>query len=567
MNVEIGSRRTPPPPAPPALKRIVTRSFQVTIARRLRYLAWFRLGLVTTMLLVAVVLDLVFDDIGVLDGAIKRFFVALATATCGLSALYLWFLPRAPDLEAFGLAQVAGDLALTSLLVHATGGALSAFAFLYPLGALAAALLFYRRGALLISLASSALFAAVAIGGYREVLPPIAGQVVLPWETTAAEVARLVATNTAACFAVGVLGSILAAELRHARAEVEAQEVFIRDLAQLNDAIVRSLPSGLLSTDTAGRIRSANQAAHEILGLGGGHLVGRVFAEAAPELHALAARPTADDRVSRAEATLKRATGETVQIGVSVAPLRDPKGSVVGQVLSFQDLTPIRRMEEVVRRSEHLAGIGRLAAGIAHELRNPLASVSGAIELLRGAAEIGAEERKLMGIALREVARLGDLVDGLLQYARPQPPHKVPIDVSDLVGDIVRMFASDETLRDTDIQLEAPRGCRAHADASQLRQVVWNLLRNAAQAASAGGKIWVRVWQVGDRVQISVRDSGPGLKADSRARLFEPFFTTKERGTGLGLAIARRIVEEHGGAIDVESSPGSGATFTVSLSA
>ncbi|MEK6607624.1 MAG: ATP-binding protein [Myxococcota bacterium] len=540
-----------------------------TPTRRLAYLMSFRVVLVSVMLAAAVALDIAWGHIDFGRSQFGRYLLLLAGAAYVLAIAYSLLLPRARDTEAFGLTQIAGDLCLTTILVHTTGGGLSAFVFLYPLASLAAAVLFFRRGALLVALAGSTLFAAVAIGGYRGILPPIPGQEVLPWETTVQEIARLVATNAAACFAVAMLGNFLGKELGLARAQVAAQELFIRDLSVLNDAIVRALPSGLITTDRQSRIRTANAAASEILGASGG-LAGRALIEAAPPLFDLVARSPDQASIHRAEVSVVRDDGRSVELAVSVSPLRGQGDLVVGRVLSFQDLTELRSLAEKVRRAEHLAGIGRLSAAIAHELRNPLAAISGAIELLArdsNGAGRGAEEQQLHDIVLREVARLSKLVEDFLQYARPQPPHRAPIDLRDLVADVARMFREDAAQLGVAVAIEASREVRAEADASQLRQVLWNLLRNAAQASASGSSVEVAVRSDEGAALIAVRDRGAGLSAAARAHLFEPFFTTKEGGTGLGLAIAKRIVEEHGGTIDVDGAPGAGTTFTVRLPA
>jgi two-component system sensor histidine kinase PilS (NtrC family) len=239
----------------------------------------------------------------------------------------------------------------------------------------------------------------------------------------------------------------------------------------------------------------------------------------------------------------------------------------MGSAVIFQDLTEMRAMEERVRRSEQLAELGRVAAGLAHELRNPLASMSGSVELLKGGGGLGQEERRLMDIVLREAARLDQLVTRFLEWSRPAPPRREATDLSRLLDETLAVFRNDPGA--ARVRLEADLGPAAAAcDPDQMRQVFWNLLANAAQAMDGtGGRIRVSCAADADGVRVVVADDGPGIEPSDLPRLFEPFFTTKREGTGLGLATVQRIVDAHGGTIEVESAPGRGAAFTVRLPA
>jgi two-component system sensor histidine kinase PilS (NtrC family) len=211
--------------------------------------------------------------------------------------------------------------------------------------------------------------------------------------------------------------------------------------------------------------------------------------------------------------------------------------------------------------------VGRLAAGVAHEIRNPLAAISGSIELLQQTAGADRESTELMGIVLREVTRLNTLINDLLEFARPRRSELQRLDATATVQEMVRVFENDKRLQGARVELAAPAPVWIDVDAGHLRQLMWNLLRNAAEASPEGRPIVVEVASEanGGWARITVRDQGHGISAENRARIFEPFFSTKEGGTGLGLATVHRIVEEHKGRIEVETPADGGTVFTVRL--
>jgi two-component system sensor histidine kinase PilS (NtrC family) len=278
--------------------------------------------------------------------------------------------------------------------------------------------------------------------------------------------------------------------------------------------------------------------------------------------------------IRRSEIPLRRPDGRILHLGVSVSPYVDHIGRDAGTIVIVQDLTQLRSMEEAVKTSERLAAIGEVAAGLAHELRNPLAALSGSIELLRkrSLAKDDVNGQRLMDIVLRETERLDGLVSDFLGYARPAPPHVEPVDLDRLVEDTLAVFRNDVALGHTHGLVANLRGGgrRVRVDVGQIKQVLWNLLINALQAMPEGGAIRVstrpRAGEEGALV-IEVEDDGPGIQPADMRRIFEPFFTTKEGGTGLGLATVYRIVEAHGGRIDVHSAWGHGATFQITLPA
>ncbi len=219
-------------------------------------------------------------------------------------------------------------------------------------------------------------------------------------------------------------------------------------------------------------------------------------------------------------------------------------------------------------QAERLAALGRLAAGLAHEIRNPLGSISGSIELLRTGGTLSADDQKLCEIVERETARLNDLVGDMLDLSRPRAPAKVTVDLAMIARDLVTLAAKSGRGADVCVRYDGPRTAAVHADAAQVRQVVWNLMRNAVQASAPGAEVLVRVHdEAGGARLLEVSDHGPGIPAEARQRLFDAFFTTRAHGMGIGLAVVKRIVDDHGFAVEVDSGEGEGTTFRVRIPA
>jgi two-component system, NtrC family, sensor histidine kinase PilS len=453
----------------------------------------------------------------------------------------------------------AADLAVTSLLVYATGGAESPYIFLYALSIVGAGALSYRGGAVVVTLASISLLIAVSLLAWTQAITLPAVSQIRPWEQSGVDLIRTLGINLAALIGVGALSFIFGDQLQRGVETLATTRKAAADLLTVHEDIVRSLASGLITIAPDGVILTANLAAADILGQPPA-FAGQPIDKLMPGLSALIA--TEHGELRRADLQL----AADLTVGVTVSPLRDVRNQVIGRVVNFQDLTELRRLEAQSRRSERLAMIGQLAAGIAHEIRNPLASISGSIELLRQGPSASDDDRTLMAIVHREVQRLNVLIGDLLDYANPRPPQPVDFDLGVMVEETLQVARGEQAFASVEMALAVDRPLRLHADPAKLRQVLWNLLRNAADAAALGGRhVHVDARRGPDATTIVVSDDGPGIPADQLARIFDPFFTTKSKGTGLGLATCHAIVAEHGGHIDVASEPGGGTRMTVSL--
>jgi two-component system sensor histidine kinase PilS (NtrC family) len=450
------------------------------------------------------------------------------------------------------------DIVLTSALIFITGGALSPYMFLYALTIVSAGALSYRRGAVIATVASLVAAVSVALIAHTHVLVLPLGQI-RPHEQSWLDLFRTLGINLAALTGVGALAVIFGDQLQKSADTLASTRRAAADLLTLHQDIVRSLSSGLITITPDGTILSANAVAAEILGKGA--LAGMQVDQAMPGVSVLIA-----DNRQRADLALPTPQHAMVMLGVTVSPLRDVHDEVIGRVINFQDLTELRRLELHARRAERLATVGQLAAGIAHEIRNPLASISGSIELLGSSAQTSEDDRTLMQIVNREVQRLNILIGDLLDYANPRPSEPVEFDLGNLVEETLRVARTEAAFADIELTGEITSALAINADPAKLRQVVWNLVRNARDAASLGGKhVYVAVTKRAAEAVISVRDDGPGIAKELVARIFDPFVTTKQKGTGLGLATSHAVVAELNGRIDVETEGGNGTTMIVTL--
>ncbi len=441
------------------------------------------------------------------------------------------------------------------------------------------ALLFDRQGAYSTAGVASAGFG-VAILAAGSLLPEAMGR--MPGELAFA----LWGVHTGAMLLVALFASGLARELRIAGVRLEESATDLAELRSLHERTVESLTSGVLTTDGQDRITSFNPGAERITGRRCSEVIGRPLLEVLPGIEGVGALEVGLGS-ARARFRFENAVGEERFLGMAISELRSGSEGRGGRVVIFQDVTEVVRLEAELARNARLAGIGELSASIAHEIRNPLAAISGAVEMLRSTldAEVAeGESGRLMEIALREIDRLNQLITDFLRYARPTPTLPVRCDLAALAREVGTAFRAGLG-PEAELRLEVGEQVWVDGDSKQLRQMLWNLLGNAREALPERGgciRLWVRpvAWpQEGagadrkgaeggeDLVELGVADTGVGIDAALLDRIFDPFFTTRSKGTGLGLATVHRIVENHGGKVHVCSAPGLGTTFRIRFGA
>jgi two-component system sensor histidine kinase PilS (NtrC family) len=385
--------------------------------------------------------------------------------------------------------------------------------------------------------------------------------------------ARSAVTNSTAFLLTGVLSGFLGEEIRKGMEKVRDRDDVILKLESFHKHVIDNIPSGLLTIDTQGRVNLVNDTACSILGMTREDTVGKPMGQVLAGIEGWEAREGRDDsRIPRAEIPFLRADGTEVFLGFSTSPMKDAEGHAIGRVVIFQDLTPIRQMEERVRIADRLAGVGELAAGLAHEIRNPLASIAGSSQLLRESVAPSGESATLLDIIGRESQRLNGLITDFLAYTGPSQRDATRLDVAALLRDVAEAVRAGEAReKGVAVELAPLPALMVVGDGEQLKQVAWNLVRNAVQAAPAGGTVMIDGFEQirhGSRFVVAmVVDTGAGIAPGILEKIFNPFFTTKEGGTGLGLSISQRIVHQHKGFIEVRPAPGRGCAFSVFLPA
>jgi two-component system sensor histidine kinase PilS (NtrC family) len=481
----------------------------------------------------------------------------------------------------FAAANVVTDLAIVTSLVHFSGGPDSVFPFLYVVVAAYSAFFFDTRGAVGTALLAMACHGAVLIAGYWGWIP---SQAIGPPEPAAVLLTQWFVTSGAIAI-VAILANRLTDELRRTGEALSRRTSDLRMLQSLHESTVKSLMSGLLTTDGAGRVTSFNPEAERITQRAAEDVMGTPVAEVIPGVveQVIAHAEEEGTQSSRARMPFVNANGEQLHLGLAAYVLKNAGQDSGGFVVIFQDVTWVVEMEHELRRSERLAAVGELSASIAHEVRNPLAAISGSIQVLRDRGDAmgsGDERHRLMDIVVRETDRLNRLITDFLRYARPGPMVPGELVLAELVEEVFEMF---EGVRPGGVALELDvhPDLRVYADEGQLRQVLWNLVLNGSEAMAAGGALRVsaRARSAGapqerpgagrnaseeekhaSCVEIAVSDSGQGIAPEVLERIFDPFFSTKENGSGLGLAAVHRIVEDHGGSVRLESKQGVGTT-------
>jgi two-component system, NtrC family, sensor histidine kinase PilS len=470
-------------------------------------------------------------------------------------------------------AQLGCDALTVSVFIFLTGGVTSFFASLYALPIIAASVIQYRRGGLMVATLSAVLYIGIVLSQY---VPPslapdlwlVARTVSLPARPAAQYV---IGMNIFGFFAVAVLSGSIAESARTAGVRLERASSELADLQALNQNVIDSLPSGLVTTDPVQCVMTFNQAAERICGVQARMVIGRPVGEVLQlprEVTDAFSRGLGRAGARRLEFKYHRDDGRDLDVGLSATHVDTPTGSS-GFLITFQDLTDIKKLERDARLQQRLAAVGEMAAGIAHEIRNPLASMSGSIQILREELPLSAEQEQLMDIVMRESERLNTTIRSFLEYARPHRFAIARFDLRRVLQDAALLLRNSADVRDTHaVDVDVPgEPIWFEADEGQIKQIIWNLATNGLRAMPDGGRL-----RLGGAIQdhlavITVRDEGIGIAPKELEGLFQPFHGTFAKGSGLGLAIVHRIVTDYQGDIRVNSAPGQGTTVSVLLPA
>ena len=500
-------------------------------------------------------------------------FFFLIGVTYALSLAYLGTLRLVDRHLWLADAQLGADAILVSGFIQLTGGITSYFSSLYLLPIMAASMVRFRRGALQVAALSAILYLTLVSAQYLNVFPYGPGSWLgdLRLDLPSQQFAQYtVAINLFGFVAVALLSGALAEGWRTADARLEDASHELEDLRAFNEHVIESLLSGLVTTDRDLRVLTFNRSAAEITGLTAEQAVGHDATEVLQLPLAMRARLSdlAERRSLRSDVEFRTTDGRRIDIGMTASTVAFPSGRH-GYLFTFQDVTDVKRLERHARLQQRLAAVGEMAAGIAHEIRNPLASMSGSIQVLRQELPLSEDQAQLMDIVLKESERLNDTIRSFLAYARPQKFAVARLDIAKVVQDTALLLRnSAEVHGDHVVDVAIPaEPAWYEADENQVRQIVWNLATNGLRAMPGGGRLLLSVTDntaVGEgELVLAVQDEGRGIPAEELDSIFQPFRTSFEKGSGLGLAIVHRIVTDYGGSIQVSSTVGVGTTVRV----
>jgi two-component system sensor histidine kinase PilS (NtrC family) len=532
-----------------------------SVESQLRRLMLFRVVMITTLLLVAIYVEAVSETLLPVN---PLYFLVAATYTLTIAYVAALRAPISPRVH--GYVQIVLDLVLVTGLVYVAGGtvARAGFMLLYPICVLSGSILLYRRSGLVLA-GLATLSYALLLWAVRQQWVPAQGLPEVP-HMALKQLLYSVFVTAVSCVTVALIGAYLSESLRSAGERLELATERVADLYELHRMVVSSMQSGLITADQEGRLVYVNAFGEGILGRPEPELRGRtlreVFGSVLLDTPALAARAR-DEGFRRLELRYESEQGVR-DLGLSVSPL---KGGDGGYLVVFQNLTDTKRLEREVRTKEQLAAVGEMAAYLAHEIRNPLGSISGSAQVLMGEPNISDEQERLLAIISRESRRLSDTLNQFLFQVKKPAGAYAPVDVGRVVEEAVTLLRNDSEVGDrhtVDFDIDqGPHVCLANP--AEITQVFWNLARNGLEAMPHGGRLRTRVAAEGDELVLRVRDDGRGMGHEEQRRVFQPFESGSPMGTGLGLAIVYRIVREHRGDISIRSVPAQGTEVEVRL--
>jgi two-component system, NtrC family, sensor histidine kinase PilS len=543
------------------------------LTSQLRWLMLARVVIVTFLLGLATFIEVMrMEPLSTISASVLFTTILL---TYIFSILFLFLLKYIRNITLNIYIQSICDVALVTAMVYATGGIRSIYSVFYPLVIIYSVLFLGRKGGLVIASAAGIFYGLFADFEFYGVIYPVFPIPIPDYQLHAGYVFTRIITHILSFYLIAFLASFVVEQERKTRTLLAEKQTAFDKLDLLHRSIIESVDTGILTINLRGQIKSLNRAAAEITGLSFHKIVNEKFSDIFPDCPSLLEEQHTDgNRIlarTRFEMAFRTGDGRKQLLGGSVSPLRDPSGVTIGNIIIFQDLTAINEMKESLEKSRRLAFIGEMAAGLAHEIRNPLASISGSIQMLKGDLTRNDTNARLMQIIIRGKDQLESFLKDFLIMARPAPGVREALDVRETIRDVIESlrYISDwhELLEVNTHLTDGPLFIQANK--IEIRQVIWNLILNAVQAMPEGGilRVEARHSEIEGRngAEIRIGDTGCGIRDQDLQRIFEPFYTTRDTGTGLGLAVVSRIMEAYRGRIHMQSEPGKGTVFTIWL--
>jgi two-component system, NtrC family, sensor histidine kinase PilS len=534
------------------------------LRRKLIWMMTLRMVIIITLLGSAILIQLVSRTILPINPLYFLIFL-----TSAFTLFYAFFFNRITNLVPMAYLQLSGDSLIITLLLYITGGATSTFSFLYILTIISASILLYRRGSLYIASLSSISYGVLVLLLQYHIIPY--------YDMTPEDVADInygllyyyIFMHFFAFYSSAFMSSYLSERLKVTSTALEEMDEDLSDLRLLHQKIIDHMTAGLLISGLDGKINFINEPGIRILGLSVekilGNQISTLFFEPIDMPRVI--EELKSNKVLSIERSLIQDKSAAL-IGMSISYLHSKKGVPTGFMLIFQDITESRKMERQFRLQERMAAIGTMAAGIAHEIRNPLASIRGSVQLLKSELQLNEDQEKLMDIVLTESTRLDQTIRNFLNYAKPKQLSRSSEDLRTLVKDMLEFITKGpEPKPHHEIEFQSSsEDFRHEIDADQIKQVIWNLSINALRSMPGGGKLRVTLQHdhQGD-ILLVFADEGRGIEPDRLDSIFDPFQESTTGGSGLGMAIVYRIIEDHHGQIHVDSTLERGTTVTIKL--
>lgn len=527
----------------------------------IRWLLGIRLVVISTLFLGVLIIQVNTQTILQL-----QHFYWLILISYGLSLIYIVLYLRGVSTRLQTIVQLLGDIGVVTGFVYFTGGLYSPFSFLY-LTVIVVAAVMLRGGGLVFAGLSAVAYGVLVDLMVFDIIDPPANLVGIVVPLSGSRVLYQIMIHVVGFVLVALLVSYLSESLRTARHRLQEETERATQFVALTDQVVRSVTAGILAADLEGRVLHVNPAGARILMIADEEaVVGKTLDEVMPLV-----THRWDKLQTRARTQvmgrLEDDLGDSgIRLGLSVGPLEDQAENVVGFIVNFQDLTELEIETERRRMRDRMAALGDMAARMAHEIKNPLASISGSAQMLTSLGEVDDTGDRLLHILVDESRRLSGILDEFLDYARPHQATHKPCNISQMLRDCTDLLGrSAELGGNHTLSLDAADDLVVHGEEHLLKQLFWNLSRNAIQAMPSGGELKISAERRKGSAILVWQDTGVGMTEEVRQRAFEPFMTTNPQGTGLGLAVVYTAIEDHGGTIDIQSSPGAGTTITVEL--
>lgn len=554
------------------IRRIDERK-KIDIKKNIEWLMFLRVVVISVLLGASVIFQYTAKGTVAFFGRELIYMYILIGFTYFLTGVYIVIIPRLNNLVAFAYIQLFWDVMMITGLVLLTGGIDSIFTFLYIPLIIAASIILYRSGGFIVASLSSILYGIVVDLIFFGFITPYGSTARLEYSDS--YIFYNIFINITAFYLVAFLSGYLAEQVKRTGEELIEKRIDFEELKILNNEIMQNIQTGLITINKDGRIISINRQAEMITGRTLKEVWMSHIDDAFPNMledidHSQLVY--LEPGLNRWDKEFVSSAGQKYQLGFSMSPLTTHTDEEAGKIILFQDITRIREMEQEIKRSDRLATLGKLAANLAHEIRNPLAAMSGSIQILNQDMSLSGENKNLMNIVLQEIDRLNHLITDFLLYARPTELKRHRLDLTNVVSETIALFRNTpKGTQNISIETSFCDNAVTDGDFMQLKQVFWNIFLNSAEAMPDGGTIFMSMENgngpTGGMIEITIRDTGPGIDRQIRESVFDPFFSTKDGGTGLGLSTVKQIIETHGGSVTIGNSDVSGTEIIIWLQA